>query len=346
MRHNKKYKYIGFKRKKRAHNHFYKLLFFLLLVFFIFYKLIQRKVINLFDKNTNIKNNNIFIDNKTLYNNTFEYFCCYRTMAKKENLYTRELISYYKKLGVEKFIFIDNNLPGVEKLSDVLQDYIDNGTVDIMEHLGEKIGHGEAFEIMYTKYNKRCRWLAFFDIDEYLFLNFTDEKNVTLNKYLTNPIFNECEGIAFNWLMYYDNNLVYYDNRTLVERFTKPNYNIFTNRFVKSIIRGNLNKRTFYKGGSPHLPDKNVKICNSIGEPAEYYPDSIVPPIFKYAYLKHFSCKSTEEFVDKIKKGAKYVDNAEEKVDGYFKRNEFTEEKLKVLEKLFGQRFDNYHKNK
>ena len=53
-------------------------------------------------------------------------------MGKLENLYSRELISYYMNLGVEKFVFGDNNLRGTEKLSDVLQDYISNGIVDIL----------------------------------------------------------------------------------------------------------------------------------------------------------------------------------------------------------------------
>ena len=39
-------------------------------------------------------------------------------------------------LGVDKFVFVDNNLPNTEKLSDVLQDYIDNGIVDIIEKFG------------------------------------------------------------------------------------------------------------------------------------------------------------------------------------------------------------------
>ena len=54
-------------------------------------------------------------------------------MGKEENKYTRELIEYYLKLGVEKFIFADNNNANTEKLSDVIQDYISKGIVDIYE---------------------------------------------------------------------------------------------------------------------------------------------------------------------------------------------------------------------
>ena len=36
-----------------------------------------------------------------------------------------------------------------------------------------------------------------------------DGKVIGLNEYLSNKIFDKCEAIIFNWLMYDDNNLVY-----------------------------------------------------------------------------------------------------------------------------------------
>ena len=61
------------------------------------------------------------------------YFACFSGMGKLENNYIRELIEYYLKLGVEKFILADNNDPNTEKFSDVIQDYINDGTVDIID---------------------------------------------------------------------------------------------------------------------------------------------------------------------------------------------------------------------
>ena len=58
----------------------------------------------------------------------FEYYACFSGMGKKENKYVRELIEYYLKLGVGKFILGDNNDLNTEKLSDVIQDYIDKGS--------------------------------------------------------------------------------------------------------------------------------------------------------------------------------------------------------------------------
>ena len=64
-------------------------------------------------------------------NNNYIYFSCVLSKAKHENLYVREFVEYYLKLGVEKFYFGDDDEENVENLSDVLDDYIKKGIVDI-----------------------------------------------------------------------------------------------------------------------------------------------------------------------------------------------------------------------
>ena len=70
-------------------------------------------------------------------------------------------------------------------------------------------------------------------------MHFEDGKNLVLKDFLSNKIFEKCEAIAFNWLLYTDNDLSHYDNRTLLERFTNPKPEAHGNVFVKPIIRGN-----------------------------------------------------------------------------------------------------------
>ena len=102
-----------------------------------------------------------------------------------------------------------------------------------------------------------------------------------------------CGKIGINWLIYSDNNLLFYDNRTVLERFTSPNYNDVDNKFVKSIIRGNLNKKLFLPGTSSHVPEKRVIICNSEGKRLKYHDRfSVKPPLFKSAYLMHYNTNS------------------------------------------------------
>ena len=338
-------------KTKTIYINYFKVLTLLLLTIvyikFYFIKFPNKKV-----KFNNTRQNKTIIKQEFQeFKNDYQYFCCFCAMGKKENLYSRELISYYKSLGVEKFVFGDNNDPNTEKLSDVLQDYINDGTVDILEIYGSTIGQGEFYGIMYEKYKKRCKWLTFFDFDEYLVMHFNKEKNLTLNEFLNNSIYDKCDAIEINWLMHGDNNLVYYDNRTLVERFTKPNFNNYGNRFVKSIIRGNINQVVFKPGATHHQPSLDLKLCDSMGKPASYYPDCIIPPQFDYAYLMHFNTKTAEEYVNKLLRGHPsgfHFDNeiVEKKIDSFFNDNEFSLEKLKIFEEKFNRTFHKYHNRK
>ena len=55
---------------------------------------------------------------------------------------------------------------GAEKLSDVLQTYINKGIVDIYELFGSDLGQSEFNQIIYNKYRTKCSWFLFFDFDE------------------------------------------------------------------------------------------------------------------------------------------------------------------------------------
>ena len=293
-------------------------------------------LINIFWKNNLTKSEFKQNENKLQYN----YCLCVK--GRMENLYVREFISYYLSLDVDKFVIAENNPPNTEKFSDVLQDYIKNNTVDILDFVGKKIIEPECNEFMYEKYQDKCKWLIFYDFDEYVKLLSDEGKNIGFNEFLSNNKFNKCEAIIINWVTYDDNELVYYDNRSSIERFTHPQFKNDLNNYVKSIVRGNLNRTLFTK--SIHIPEK-VIACDTMGNIHTNLYDNLRPPIFKNGYLMHFYSRTAEEFADKNKRGYfdRYVDmNA--KIDFFFKINKFSEEKLKVLEKKFNTTFDNVRK--
>ena len=281
----------------------------------------------------------------------FDYFACFGGVARKENLYIRDLISYYLQLGFEKFILVDNNYPNVEKLSDVLNDYINNNTVDIIEFYGSSIPQCNLYEIIYEKYKTKCSWISFFDLDEYLTMRSEDKRQIKIREYLSNPIFKKCESISINWLIYTDNNLLFYENRSVVERFTSPNYKTSENRVVKSIVRGNLNKIVFYPFTQHHVPDKRLHICNSLGKIIRRYNRlNVKIPLLKYTYLMHYSTKTAEEYINKLKRG-EYGNreyNIIDRINKFFEYNNYTEEKLKMFAKAFNKTFNKirYQTNK
>ena len=285
-----------FNKKERCHIFIFKKnskYFFLFLIIIFFLRIF-------------LKYNQIYhpaINQKDYKNNN--YFGCFCAKARGENIYAVELISYYSKLGVEKFIFGDNNINGTEKLADVLQNYVNQGIVDIYEIFGSDIGQAEFNQNMYEKYKTKCKWFLFFDFDEYLYMHFQPNVSLTLQEFLPNKMFDKCEAILFNWLMYTDNDLIYYDNRTILERFPIPNYEARANSIVKCIVKGGLNKTIFYPKRSNHVPDRNLMICDSAGKILKRYNRfSITPPVYKYAVLKHFSDKTAEEYINKTRRGA------------------------------------------
>ena len=260
-------------------------------------------------------------------------------MGKLENKYIRELIEYYLKLGVEKFILGDNNLPNTEKFADVIQDYIDDGTVDIVELFGSSFGQSSLNNVTYEKY---CKWMLFLDFDEFLEVHFEDKKSLLLKDFLENKIFEKCEAILFNVLVHTDNNLVHYDNRPLNVRFTEPNYKLKANNLVKSIVRGNINKTIYMVGKPNNTPVKGVKICDSKGRKIERYdPYVLDPPVFDYGYLKHYTTKTAEEYIPKILKGTpgNHPHNLVSRINLFFRYNNYSDEKMKIFEDYFKRKF-------
>ena len=279
---------------------------------------------------------------KIKVNNSLSYYSCFITMAKLENKYVRELIEHYKKLGLNKFYIADDNSLNSEKLSDVLQDYIDEGYIEILDIREKHYTQKYYFKYSFDKYKSKCKWMLYFDIDEYL--EFVD-KNITINDYLSQGRFNKCEVIKINWVMYTNDNLLYYDNRSLKERFPNPTYIREDVRAVKSIVRNDSRRNPWVHNSAPHEPAKGLYSCNSIGKYSPFRYGRIYPPILSYCYLKHYHYKTIEEFVFKINKGfngKKFdIDN---KVKIYFERNKYSKEKINLAEKLFNRTFKWLHK--
>ena len=332
-KHKKKYTFIYSTR------FIYKSLFILLLTF-IFYKLNITKNNSLPPIQINTSNT----INIQKANDNYVYFSCFIAMGKAENLHARELIEHYISIGFEKFYLGDDNSPNSEQLSDVLQDYIDKGYVDIIDVRGKNLTLTDYYQYSLEKYKHKCKWMSFYDFDEYL--EFVD-KNMTIKDYLSLDIFNKCDVIKIHWLMVFDNGLIHYDNRTLKERFPKPDYSTFMNHFHKSIVRGrNYNGTMWTKATGVHQPNETLVYgCNEIGNRVYDTHGILTSPIYKYGYIKHYSWKTIEEFGQKLLRGfdhgGKYDINS--KVEAFFKYNKFTKEKLEIIENILNTTFPKFH---
>ena len=213
------------------------------------------------------------------------------TMGKKENLYIREYIDYYLKLGVDHLFIYDNNSPNTEKIIDCIESSYKN-KVSVYETNSKNItNQARAFTDCYQNHKYEYDWFLMLDIDEYLFI-----VNDSLKNYLNRSIFDKCDIINFHWALATDNNLVYYDKRTLFERFKGPYVNSI---FVKSIIRGNITNLTYAVHSPKISPERNIT-CDNEGKRLNYSIleiEGVSPISVKKAYIIHFRYKSTEEFI-------------------------------------------------
>ena len=251
---------------------------------------------------------------------------CICTVGKNENRYIKEYIEYYKNLGIDKIFLYDNNNIDGEYFEDIIKEYKTQNYVEIINWRGVKSPQMMIYHDCYSKNYNKYEWLLFNDIDEYLYLkNFHNIKD-----FLIQYKFNNCENIHLNWLLYTDNNLIYYQNKTLKKRFTEKDPNI-KNRIIniysngKSILRGHIPNITIVNF---HSISDELKICDGFGRNR-----NIMKPDYKYYYFIHYYCKSTEEFIEKVKKGDVYKTPDDNKIGFYFDYNKITFEKLNFIEK-------------
>ena len=216
-----------------------------------------------------------------------------------ENRYLEEWLRHYVSLGIDKIVIFDNNdIEGkyAESIYDIeyVKECKNKGIIDVYPIPGEKQAQTRSYNKCYEMYGSEYDWLMFFDIDEFLML----EKSNNIKEFLSQQHFTPYEMIHINWKVYDDNDLLTVVNNdySLVKRFTRP---CQTRRSVhselKTIIRGGLKDVKFIK--SPHTCDNRTFLCcNAIGEKTDSKAAKTLRVIHKEAWLNHYICKTIEEF--------------------------------------------------
>ena len=327
------------KIEKKFHipTYVYIILSFILLCFIIYFIIkIYEIVININrikDTPINLINNQQQIPEEKNINNTKVCLC---TPAKDENRYIREFVKHYEKYGVDKIFLYDNNDVDGEKFDEILKDYIQNGLVEVRNWRGKVKALMPMMNDCYQTNYQIYDWLIFYEMDEYIHLsNYSNIK-----PFLNMPKFKNCEVIYLNLICHTDNNLLYYDNRSLAERFpeTAPKYKKGGYRLeIKSILRGHIPNIEIK---SNHILSTELRNCNGYGNKNRYYYNTFTNQNdYKYYYIDHYYSKSTEEFIDKINKGDVYIDTLKyvmQRVEKYFSQSELTIEKVNFIENKTG----------
>jgi len=274
-------------------------------------------------------------------------------IGKLENLYAKEYVNYYKNLGYKHIFIYDNNNKDDENFETILNKDIKNGFVSIIDFRGFRGSKDspqfDAYYDCYEKYNKDYDWLSFFDFDEFLELK---PNNLKIYEFLDNERFNNCISVKVNWLLYSDNNSIYYENLPIQRRFLSPLINSSMNIHIKSTVRGNLTINYWKDALNPHTTIHRYKSCSSSGKTIPFNSPFNSPPEYENAILRHYKTKTIEEYLVKLRRGRadKPLNFTEadslEKINIFFKVNEFKLSKIKFIKRKLNLSKELYQKLK
>jgi hypothetical protein len=251
-----------------------------------------------------------------------------------ENKYIKEFVDHYFFIGVNKIIIYDNNEINGEKMDEILDNYIKSNFVTIHNFRGIKNSQMRAYNEMYKKYRFEYDYVMFFDVDEFLNLN----KYKNIHYFLRDKKYYKCEVIHIQWVTYDDNDLVHYDNRPLNLRFTRPNFHIIKdNLLVKSIFKTYKNVR-FKNAHSPNA--KKIFKCDINGNrnnKVKPKKNIAIESNLTLPYIKHFRCKTVEEYFWKLLRGDVYYSINPLKIftkEKFFTINKWTQEKEDIANEI------------
>ena len=293
---------------------------------------VKRELIKFFKNKFNIS----IFENNSYYNEIIKKMkICICTLGKEENRYIREYVQHYEKYGVDKIFLYDNNNVNGERFESVIGDYIEKGLVEIINWRGKKKVLFKIMNACYRENFDKFDWLIFYELDE--FIHLSNYSNIKL--FLNEEKFNKCNLIYLNLLCHTDNNLLFYENKSLAERF--PEIAPITRRGgklleIKCIMRGHIPGLIIK---SNHECNRKYINCNGFGHLNKHKRRFATENDYKYYYIDHYYSKSTEESINKINKGDaqwRKLGFTLHRIDKYFSQSEFTEEKRVMIENRTG----------
>ena len=269
---------------------------------------------------------------------------CVCTLGKNENKYIVEFIEYYKNYGIDKIYLSDNNDINGEHFEDKIQNYINSGFVEIIDWRGIS-GGTTYYKIMnycYQIHHNDYDWMIFYEIDEFIYL----KDFIKIKQYLNQKQFKLCDSIQLNWVHISDENKLYYENKTLRERFTKVGNNVNKNKFnmlayIKTIIKGHLKNITVTHN---HLISGKLHGCNGFGKPSNLSGFLSRNPDYESYYIYHYYGKTVEEFIEKINRGdllrGNNINVIKFAIQKFFYINNITLEKITYIQKHLGKTYN------
>lgn len=260
-------------------------------------------------------------------------------ICRKEEQYIEEFVKYHLNLGFDKVIIGDNNDIDQNNYEEILKEYIQEGSVEIVNLRGQLCQQLPFYNRIINNYS--YRWCAFIDCDEFItfsdsvprekqnikeFLIYVENSHVTYN------------AVRLNWMCYGSNGLIYNDKRPVLERFTTPNrfdfkfqYPFPENFHTKIILHEGTKYKNFCE--NPHTISGMEYIQPTNFIQVDDGPFNVNMDL-DTLYIRHFYTKSFQEWVEKKmeKRTADMGESAQQKtIENYIIYNPNDAEKVKEV---------------
>ena len=215
-------------------------------------------------------------------------------IIKNEAQYIKEWIDYYQIIGADIFYIFDNDSD--DNIQEILKPYIDNGVV-VYQQIHGKGRQLDAYTLCVKKHKKECQNIAFFDIDEFLYLDPSQKLvDVLDGNFHKHP---DMGAMGINWIIFGSGKQESHEIGLVIERFKYRSEKDFDkNHHIKSIV----NPRKVVVFRNPHFAFMQ-KGYNTYSVTGEKVDDAFVKEISLDIRINHYFCKSKEEYASKKVKG-------------------------------------------
>lgn len=203
---------------------------------------------------------------------------------KNEARYLKEWIEFYRLMGVDRFYLYNNN--SSDNYREVLEPYLKSGIVRLHQWRG-KNGQVPGFNQCLQRYGALHKWMAFLDLDEFLF----PVSGGNLAEFLKD--FDEYAGLAAHWVFFGTSGHILRPEGLVTQSYDWSQG--VPNRHVKLVIQ----PAKVVRFVNAHLVDckDGFHVVNENKQPVT---TAIVNPASaEKIRINHYWCRSVEDYLRK-----------------------------------------------
>lgn len=244
--------------------------------------------------------------------NHYEHQFAMVAIIKNEKDYIKEWIDFYKLVGVDIFYIYDND--STDGVKEYLKDYIDRGDVVYQKMSGKK-RQCDAYNDALYRYKDSAKYMAFFDLDEFLLPSRDEDKVIDLidDIMASDPL---AGGLVVNWMIYGSSNIVEKQDGLVIETFLRrAETELEENKHYKTIV----NPRKVFSFICPHYPMYLGKYY-AVNEKLEKVTEEKITGSYEKLRLNHYFTKSLSEYQKKKSRGM--ADRLDQREEDDFKRHD------------------------